>query len=572
MLWICCFPFFVLDGSAIAADENLAAKVFVILESKCGGCHNATTRKGDLNVLRHSELIDGGYVVDGNLKQSDLWDRVAVSKDMPDGGPPLSAKELDAIRKWIEKGAPRFENNPGDKRRYIPLDEIFIAIRADLVQVPHAARKRIRYYSIHHLHNNPELTNADLAVFRAALSKLINSLSWNRKLHVPTTVNNTEGTILKIDLQEIGWNHNDQWRRIEERYPYGFLPYFRNNRKAAESANDIYDWTNTKLPIIRADWFVTLAAQPPLYHELLELPRGEQSDTKLEKRLGVDVDDDLRRGVVHRAGFINSNVSLHNRVVDRHEGKNTQYYWKSYDFASSTGDRDLTLKPLGPQFQDNPFPNAAFKHDGGEIIFSLPNGLQGYLIVDNEGKRLDEAPIAVVVDSERKPLNSPVVRNGISCIACHDRGMRRFRDNLRRAHGLFGDARKRVEELFPPKPVMDDFLIRDGQRFMKAVRAATKDFVEELSVEPISAISEYYVRNLTLSHVAPELGEPDLKKLTTLFKSGPSFRIVGMGPLAEGGVIKRQAWQEFGKNGYSRFHEVVELLDIGEPFRVFPDE
>ena len=86
---------------------------------------------------------------------------------------------------------------------------------------------------------------------------------------------------------------------------------------------------------------------------------------------------------VARAGFTQSGVSGHNRLVERHEAAYGAD-WKSYDFKSSDGLGNLFLYPLGLVFHKNPFERFAFKHDGGGIIFNLPNGLQGYMLVDGK--------------------------------------------------------------------------------------------------------------------------------------------------------------------------------------------
>src|SRR5205823_3974898 len=73
--------------------------------------------------------------------------------------------------------------------------------------------------------------------------------------------------------------------------------------------------------------------------------------------------------------------------------------WKSYDFKSSAGLGNLFIYPLGPRFDGNPYERHAFKHDGGEMIFNLPNGLQGYMLADGKETRIDAGPIAVVSDN-----------------------------------------------------------------------------------------------------------------------------------------------------------------------------
>src|SRR5262245_23334617 len=118
----------------------------------------------------------------------------------------------------------------------------------------------------------------------------------------------------------------------------------------------------------------------------------------LERKLGVYVADNFKRDKLARAGFTASGVSGQNRMVERHESPYGAY-WKSYDFKSNAGRGNLFRFPLGPAFAGNPYADQAFAHDGGEIIFNLPNGLQGYLLVNGKDGRIDEGPVEVVSDS-----------------------------------------------------------------------------------------------------------------------------------------------------------------------------
>ena len=120
-----------------------------------------------------------------------------------------------------------------------------------------------------------------------------------------------------------------------------------------------------------------------LYHDILDLP---ETDRELETLLGVNAVENIRNAAGHRvwrAGFSDSGVSNNNRVVERHISRYGAY-WKSYDFAGSVGTQNIFTHPL------------SFTHDGGEIVFNLPNGLQAYYLADAGGRRLDAAPIDIV--------------------------------------------------------------------------------------------------------------------------------------------------------------------------------
>ena len=114
-------------------------------------------------------------------------------------------------------------------------------------------------------------------------------------------------------------------------------------------------------------------------------------------------------------------------------------------------------------FRDNPFDKQAFVHDGGEFIFHLPNGLQGYLLVDGKDNRIDQGPEEVVNDP-LKTSGTPAIVNGLSCMACHAQGMRPFKDQIRQGAGVFGEAKRKVEKLYPEQKVMDDFLREDSEQ------------------------------------------------------------------------------------------------------------
>jgi hypothetical protein len=67
----------------------------------------------------------------------------------------------------------------------------------------------------------------------------------------------------------------------------------------------------------------------------------------------------------------------------------------------------------------------------GGIIFNLPNGLQGYLLVNGKDERIDASRIEVVSDGLKTSGTAAIV-NGLLCIACHGKEMKSdFKDMAR---------------------------------------------------------------------------------------------------------------------------------------------
>ena len=136
-------------------------------------------------------------------------------------------------------------------------------------------------------------------------------------------------------------------------------------------------------------------------------------------------------------------MSKHNRLIERHTIP-TGYFWTSYDFKGDRPEQSLFVHPLGPDGAD------AFKHDGGETIFSLPNGFQAYYLNTAPGARLDKGPTEIVLDDSQLDR---AVTNGISCMGCHNQGIRQGTDEIRKhvlADRTFSkEVRTDVEALYP---------------------------------------------------------------------------------------------------------------------------
>ena len=545
--------FLIIVGSQhVSAQSQLAQDAYAIFEQKCLTCHGPDGAYRDVLLMEHDELIEGGTVIRGNPDASDLYNRLLGPTEdgglqMPLGTEPLPAQSIDIIRRWILAGAPDWAATPITDSPFIPLDEILNTIESHLMSLAPFDRAFARYLTLTHLYNAGERVEI-LREYRKALSKLINSLSWGLEVTNPKPID-PQQTIFYIDLRHYEWDVDDGWTKIENVYPYHISFDAPAQTALREQLERLQTEMNCVIPSVHIDWFLATASSPPLYHDLLSLPL---TDSELETRLEVNVDRNLNNapGVrVWRAGFNNSGVSNNNRVVERHASRYGAY-WKSYDFAGSIGTQNIFTHPLD------------FTRDGGEMIFNLPNGLQGYLIVDDSGHRLDEAPINIV---SNPAASDPTVRNGLSCIGCHIEGMNKFEDQVRSAiesHGNPPYDKAQALRLYVQKSDMDARVEEDINRYRAALEATGGLFG---GVEPISRFHEAFQGPVAAAYAAAVVG---LETETFLQKVRENLELQNVGLLAldgENGSVKRDAWT-------SSFRDVMYALDYPQQVGELPDE
>lgn len=429
-------------------------------------------------------------------------------------------------------------------------------------------RPYLRYFTLANQHNKPSVGDEDLRIAKAALSKAVNSLTRSPRVTLPKPVDKDE-TVFVIDLRDFDWHKGGLWNAVLREYPYGLDYKGSDDPDLVKLQRNLDTLTRNELVYLRADWFTATATRPPLYYAMLQLP---ETAHELRKWLQVDFAADFKTDRLWRAGFQASGVSGQNRLVERHESPVGAYYWESYDFKPRRARASLVRFPLGPVFAENPHPNQAFVHDGGEMIFGLPSGLQGYFLADGKGKRIDEGPTDVVSDA-LKTSGSPAIVNGMSCMNCHKYGMITFSDTIRDGNGVFGEAREKVRRLYPDKKAMDDLLKADEDRFVAGLEKAVGPFLklgEDAKRplrdfgEPVGEVSRaYLLADVTLEKAANELGIDKPETLAGMIKGNQKLKELGLLPLANGKVLKRDDWES--KDGTSLYQDVARLLGIATP-------
>ncbi len=533
-----------LEPTNPAADADLAAQMTELLKAKCYRCHGKDgAGEGGFNFAMNLEKVAQSFVrPDG---KSQLIDRVTGFGDTlmpPSGeGEPLDIQQIKLIERWIEAGTPTLDQK--EDRPFISNREIVELIFRDLRSTPERSRRFIRYFTLTHLYNAGD-SNDELQTFRNAFLKLTNSLSWNTKLIAAEAIDDAQ-TIYRLDIRDVHWS-SEAWAAVEDSNPY-----------FVEPESGLYtactDFAETDMPFVRIDWFVFAASKPPLYHTLLGLP---ETDQDLEQMLRVNVAANIEQESAVRAGFNRSGVSQNNRLIEWHKSPYGSY-WKSYDFGSNTGRQNLFRYPMGPDSASD-----SFIHDGGEIIFTLPNGLQGYLLVDGHGERIDQGPVSIVTDPRRQDRT---VTNGVSCMSCHYAGVIPKRDEvgpaIKKNRRAFEDADD-ILALYQEPERLDGIFKRDGTAYTAALSRLGITNLSR-SGESVSSMALKFQQDVDLVHAAAEFGiRPDdlLRRLSQADLVARVFSTLQV----DGGAIKRDVFAEMFQDACVDFR-LIEPSQIRKP-------
>lgn len=428
-----------------------------------------------------------------------------------------------------------------EERAWIGVNQKLQWMKEDILSIETPAeREDIRYIDMANL-SNSDISDAELETARQALSFALNSLSFGQKVVEPEPVDSA-GTILRVDLDDYGWDH-ETWAEITELYPYAVsydedsLVFPRDERYAERLREE----TGAAIPYVQADWLISEGTQAPLYYDILELPSTVE---EFEAQLGIDIDTNIDEDNVDRAGFSDSTLSEQNRVIERHELPNSRgALWVGYTFESETDERNIFANPLD------------FQEDGREYLFNLPNGMQAYYLSDEEGQRLDKAPQELVTDASR-PDNA--VQSGLSCMGCHngdgiipkDDEVREFADE-----NLPAIERDEVLGVYPEASRLESLQSEDAERFEQARDAAGVD--SDANVPVLRTVLRYE-SNMTPEDVAGVLGITTERLREELDASLGALPDEILPLRNSGGTIDRETFEGIED-------EVVCAIGLGEP-------
>lgn len=580
--------------SAGNPTARLANRALQIFENRCAECHrDAEAPRLDGNISLSDLVAKVEYITPGKPEDSLLFKLVDLPVDDKRRMPrsrgeeegknytaPLTSEEKAVIKELILSADPGTGNRPEKERDYITAVDIVREIALDLSTMSKGDARFQRYLTISNLYNikkpngGPAEDASQMNAYRAGMTKLVNSISTGPEIVVPEAIDQAK-TIYRIDLRDYKISHQ-LWERFADGYPYGL------GGAHSRSERTIRRLSGSRIAFLRADWFVFAAAQPPLYHDLLQIP---VNDRMLLRDLGVDLIHNLATGNAMRAGFRVSGVSTGPRLIERHLlGVRAGYFWVSYDFALQNADptRDLFVAPFGPPnagLTDDP--DLVFQHAGGEIIYSLPNGMQGYMLSDAEGNRLGQAPINIVQDANHP---AKVIINGISCMSCHIDGMKHKPPAPRRTGevplDLFSDEvgpairdnlgskdKRNLDRLYAAPQKFQAAVARDAASFQMANEACLTPF-DYAGGDPIRRLYFRFLRNVSLAQLVAEVGEEiTAQELLAGLAGSESAVLRGIaGQLKTGLAYPRQFFEP-------EFQKIAEGLDFETlPFKPIPYE
>ncbi len=265
--------------------------------------------------------------------------------------------------------------------------------------------------------------------------------------------------------------------------------------------------TGTDFPVFRADWFVVYAMSPPAYHKFMGDPKNFDDFLKVA---GVNKKIFQRESTTLRGAVVRSEVAKRNRALERSPSEHNYgrgFFAQSFDFKTSLR-KDDVFKNLLQR-----------RRDAGELIFTIPNGLQGYGLValnvkTNVEERIDFADPRVAVD-RRTSLKDPLVWNGWKCVTCHANGLIPLDDEVRTVSRdtvklLLRDKKHLVEGVADRYfgAEINELVVSDQAFYNAAVKAATGKTAAAIALAFQDRLRRYYDVPLGIEDVCLETGYP----------------------------------------------------------------
>ncbi|HKP61743.1 MAG TPA: hypothetical protein VJV78_33665 [Polyangiales bacterium] len=485
------------------------------------------------------------------------------------------AQMLTAVQGWADAVRPTLLATPRSvpEGTKIGDQEISQWIANDRAKLAPGDADFMVYTSLHEIHNAG--VSADrLNVARASISKALNSTArWAPAIVNPVDING-KGMVYRFDTRSY-WGFNkgvkkliyggsdddiffgDQTATLSFRFNFtpnvspdpNFAQMIWNRVKlgsveAYKQSGAAANIKGFKPDYVEAGQLVYTLSRPDVYNTIMSLPTYAP---ELEKELGVVKTNEAKS---YEWVIIEQAITIDARIVFRAKTSSGGFYWKTFDifagsqqkfpfwehpipkFVSAAGatpkDVSLIASLLQPVNTDpsegcgssgtggftlctNYTGESGVQQSASEIIWNMPNGLQGYAIYGGLNQRRTDAFSFIVHDPRRMRNASDAAINtgafaggdirlvvGASCMGCHVDGMNRVSNDMRDRldqnvlmTSWMGDATtvSQVRELYPPSSVVHPTIEKDRRLFFDAMAKIRGGMIlgenQNLYVEPI---------------------------------------------------------------------------------------
>ena len=483
---------------AKAAAEN-------VLASNCGGCHGpALSEKqaqAGMNYIDDiDKLVETGKIVPLNAAGSRIVQRM-VKGEMPPvtTGKTVTEADINIVSEYINN--PRFWPtyagalaDCSDKNQLVDFDELFQEVNRDLAGEDADDQVFFRYISLTNRFTAGQCAEA-LDKDREGLSKMMNMLSIEAQIETAIPVNDEE-TLYRIDLRDFGWDRaisvegaafNDVWEAIAANNPYAV-------EFVGDDADDAKDDTQTAFPIQFADQMMDVAVIGNLYYAIIDVDVAQPLANFISVDLGIDVVQNTADEDQLRAGTTQSRISRQDRLVQRDDIEvRAGALWQSFDFEDDANE-SIFEDPFG------------FTPGGTEAIFTLPNGMLGFIIADANDVIVEDSDI--LLDTNQNNFRAVT---SVSCSNCHATGFIPVVDEVRdiaianaRDIGLDRDEVEQLEGIYVSPQEFARQITEDSQGFYQ--RALQLADLPIQGGDPVSSVFLRFDQDLRLADAAGDLG------------------------------------------------------------------
>jgi mono/diheme cytochrome c family protein len=489
-----------------------------VLATNCGGCHGGQltpeTAEAGMNYIDDiDQLVATGKIIPLDSAGSRIIQRMQAGEMPPvrSGRPPVTQADINIVAQfidnplfWDEEATPA--SCPDNDFNY---DELYQEIAVDLARLDADDALTTRYISLTNRFNAGVCADGTaLDRDRDAIAKLVNALSTETTVEPPVPINRDE-TIFRINLEDYGWdaasvdqvdgagvdvvdangnivNFVDKWEAIVANNVYA-VPF------VGDDADDAVQDSGTLVPVMFADSLLDVASIGNLYYALIDVDVNDTLDNFILNDLQIDVAANLADEDQVRAGTTKSRISRQDRVIQRDEINIRQgVLWQSFDFLD---DQNESI------FED-PF---GFAEGGTEAIFTLPNGMFGYIIADENSVIVEDSDI--LLDSSQNNFRAVT---SVSCSNCHQTGLIPVVDEVRDvaldlaiSSGLNRDEVEQLEAVYPEANEFARIVADDSAGFYQA--ALNRADLPIQGVDPVSFVFLRFDQDLSLADAAGDL-------------------------------------------------------------------